>query len=156
MAKTPFCSQVLFPVSFRAVFCVIPSEAEGPRIFLDASRHTPNHGSTDVCDARVSFRWLWISEPGEESRILPLPLKREVKTMTGAGTRVARWRLFARREQRRQLGGGLRAFRVYALRTQARCACRGVVRARDRGSRFRPSRGHRERWRRPRESARNF
>jgi hypothetical protein len=26
--------------------CVIPSEAEGPRIFLDASRPTPNHGST--------------------------------------------------------------------------------------------------------------
>jgi hypothetical protein len=32
-------------MSFRSVFCVIPSEAEGPRIFLDASRHTSNHES---------------------------------------------------------------------------------------------------------------
>ena len=33
-----------FVVAFAP--CVIPSEAEGPRIFLDVSRPTPNHGST--------------------------------------------------------------------------------------------------------------
>ncbi len=27
-------------------FCVIPSEAEGPRIFLDSRRRTSNHGAT--------------------------------------------------------------------------------------------------------------
>ena len=32
--------------------CVIPSEAEGPRIFLNASRRTPNHGSTSVSDTQ--------------------------------------------------------------------------------------------------------
>ena len=29
-----------------SVSCVIPSGAEGPRIFLDAGRCTPNHGAT--------------------------------------------------------------------------------------------------------------
>jgi hypothetical protein len=29
-------------------FCVIPSEAEGPRIFLDACRRTPNYGATTM------------------------------------------------------------------------------------------------------------
>jgi hypothetical protein len=29
-------------------FCVIPSVAEGPRIFLDACRRSPNHGATTV------------------------------------------------------------------------------------------------------------
>ena len=33
------CSEALFLVSFD--FCVIPSGAEGPRIFLDDSRRTP-------------------------------------------------------------------------------------------------------------------
>src|ERR1700684_430531 len=32
MARTPFCSQVLFPVSFRP--CVIQSEAKNPGSFL--------------------------------------------------------------------------------------------------------------------------
>jgi len=39
MARTPFCSKVLFSLSPAS--CVIPSEAEGPRIFLDASRRIP-------------------------------------------------------------------------------------------------------------------
>jgi hypothetical protein len=69
MARPPFRSQLLsraiasdFLVSSQSN-CVIPSEAEGPRIFLDASRSTPNHGSTAGCDARASFRCLCHSEP---------------------------------------------------------------------------------------------
>jgi hypothetical protein len=69
MARAPFCSQVLFPVACFLCHpefflchpersCVIPSEAEGPRIFLDARRRTLNHGSTAVSDARASFRHL--------------------------------------------------------------------------------------------------
>jgi hypothetical protein len=68
----------------RSVFvslapCVIPSEAEGPRILLDASRRTLNHESTERCDARSSFRrFVSFTEPfdfaqsrlREESRLL--------------------------------------------------------------------------------------
>jgi hypothetical protein len=35
--------------------CVIPSEAEGPRIFLDASRRTPNHESSATSPIRSPF-----------------------------------------------------------------------------------------------------
>ena len=50
----PSCHLDLFLVSSRSVSCVIPSEAEGPRIFLDASRRTPNHGSSATRDTRPS------------------------------------------------------------------------------------------------------
>ena len=40
-SQTQTCSLFVSPYS-----CVIPSEAEGPRIFLNASRRTPNHRST--------------------------------------------------------------------------------------------------------------
>src|SRR6266481_4489785 len=56
--------------------CVIPSAAEGPRIFLDANPRNPNHESTVVCDARGSFRCLCHSERSEESRLLPLRVLR--------------------------------------------------------------------------------
>jgi hypothetical protein len=51
IAKTPFCSQVLFHVAF--VLCH-PERSRGTRIVLDACRRTLNHRSTAVCDARAS------------------------------------------------------------------------------------------------------
>ena len=94
MARTPFCSRVLGasadPPSdcspclegrgsglgcletgrnARGIFCVIPSEAEGPRIFLDASRRTqitdqPRCVRLELHSVFVSFR---------AKRRIPLP-----------------------------------------------------------------------------------
>src|SRR5260370_4082634 len=51
MARTPFCSQVLFLVAF---FSCHPERSRGTPIFLDASRPTPNHGSNAVCETRAA------------------------------------------------------------------------------------------------------
>ena len=76
MARTTFRSHVLlFPPSLSpAPLVSIPSEAEGPRIFLDASRLTEPWIDWRV--RRPSFRCLCHSERSEESRILFLPPKK--------------------------------------------------------------------------------
>jgi hypothetical protein len=50
-------------------FCVIPSAAEGPRIFLSARRCTPNHGASDLLFASFQSASKTLNRAGVEGAL---------------------------------------------------------------------------------------